>query len=97
LGVAIAFDPATVAGLARQALGEARGARRVRIEAHPDDVSALEKHLALVNDIAIVASVAGDVTLERGCLRLHTDLGTIDAQLRPQLERLAKALRDAVR
>jgi type III secretion protein L len=96
IGEAIAADPAVVARLARQALTEARGARSVRIEAHPDDVAALQNHVAHL-DIASVASVAGDVTLERGCLRLHTDLGTIDAQLRPQLERLAKALRDALR
>jgi flagellar biosynthesis/type III secretory pathway protein FliH len=47
-------------------------------------------------NIAQVASITSDATLERGSLRLHTDLGTIDAQLRPQLERLAAALRDAL-
>ncbi len=96
IGESLALDAATIARLARRALSEAQGARTVRIEAHPDDVAALEKHVALL-DIAQVASITSDVTLERGCLRLHTDLGTIDAQLRPQLERLAAALRDALR
>ena len=96
LGESLRVDHETVAKLARQALGEARGARTVRIEAHPDDVAALEKHVALLN-VAQVASIVSDATLQRGSLRLHTDLGTIDADLRPQLERLAAALRDALR
>lgn len=96
LGESLRVDPETIAKLARQSLAEAQGARTVRIEAHPDDMAALQRHVALLN-VAQVASIVSDVTLERGCLRLHTDLGTIDAKLRPQLERLAAALRDALR
>ena len=94
LGEAVRLDPELVAKLARQALAEAQGARTVRIEAHPDDIAALERHTL---EFGQVASITSDATLQRGNLRLHTDLGTIDAQLRPQLERLAAALRDALR
>jgi len=96
LGESMQVDAQTIAKLARQALAEAQGARTVRIEAHPDDIEALKRHVAML-DIGQVASISADATLERGSLRLHTDLGTIDAQLRPQLERLAAALRDALR
>jgi flagellar biosynthesis/type III secretory pathway protein FliH len=96
LGESLQVDPLTVAKLARQALAEAQGARTVRIEAHPDDIATLKEHVTMLN-IGQVASISPDATLERGSLRLHTDLGTIDAQLRPQLERLAAALRDALR
>jgi flagellar biosynthesis/type III secretory pathway protein FliH len=96
VGEALTVEPQTIAKLARQALAEARGARTVHIEAHPDDVAALERNLSVLA-IAHVASIKSDATLERGCLRLHTDLGTIDAHIRPQLERLAAALRDALR
>jgi flagellar biosynthesis/type III secretory pathway protein FliH len=96
LGESLRVDAQTVAKLARQALAEAAGARTVRIEAHPADVQALTQHVAVLG-MAQVASIAADATLQRGSLRLHTDLGTIDAQLRPQLERLAAALRDALR
>jgi len=96
LGESLHVDDATIAKLARQALAEAQGARSVRIEAHPDDVATLQAHLAVLN-IPKVASIVADATLHRGSLRLHTDLGTIDADLRPQLERLAAALRDALR
>jgi flagellar biosynthesis/type III secretory pathway protein FliH len=95
VGEALALDPRTVAKLARQALLEARGARTVAIEAHPDDVDALRAHLGTLT--AHVASVTADATIDRGSLRLRTDLGTIDANIRPQLERLAAALRDALR
>jgi len=94
VGESLAVDPSTIAKLARQALLEARGARTVHVSAHPDDVSALQAHLALLT--VSVASVTGDATIARGCLRLRTDLGTIDAHLAPQLERLARALRDAL-
>ena len=96
VGEAISVDPSTIAKLARQALLEARGARTVRIEAHPDDLHALQEHLSLLGT-AHVASVTADATIERGCLRLRTDLGTIDAHLSAQLDRLARALRDALR
>jgi flagellar biosynthesis/type III secretory pathway protein FliH len=96
LGESLMVDAQTVAKLARQALAEAQGARTVRIEAHPDDLASLKQHITILN-IGQVASITPDATLERGSLRLHTDLGTIDAQLRPQLERLAAALRDALR
>ena len=96
LGESLQIDAQTVAKLARQALAEAQGARTVRIEAHPDDIVTLKQHTTMLN-IGQVASITPDATLERGSLRLHTDLGTIDAQLRPQLERLAAALRDALR
>jgi flagellar biosynthesis/type III secretory pathway protein FliH len=96
LGESLHVDAQTVAKLARQALAEAQGARTVRIEAHPDDIATLKQHTGMLN-ISQVASISADATLERGSLRLHTDLGTIDAQLRPQLERLAAALRDALR
>jgi flagellar biosynthesis/type III secretory pathway protein FliH len=41
--------------------------------------------------------VRSDAALARGELRLHTDLGTIDARLAPRFERLAAALRDAIK
>lgn len=101
IGEAIAHDPKTVAALARQALSEARGARRVRIEAHPLDAEALRRHLSEVGHALSQGSAAVDVVenaeLSRGSLSVHTDLGTLDAKLTPRLERLAAALRDALK
>jgi flagellar biosynthesis/type III secretory pathway protein FliH len=43
-----------------------------------------------------IVDIRADPLLSRGSLRIHTNLGNLDAQLTPQLERLAKALRDAL-
>jgi type III secretion protein L len=98
VGDAIAHEPARVATLARGALEETRGARRMRIEACQDDVAALETMLAGLGEgsagLATVEAVGG---LARGSLIVHTELGRIDARLAPQLTRLAEALREALR
>jgi flagellar biosynthesis/type III secretory pathway protein FliH len=103
VGAALEIDPSKIALLARQALSHVRGARRAVIEAHALDVETLRAHLS-----RIATDVGGDLQpsgieirenseLARGELCLHTDLGTLDAKLKPQLERLAAALRDVLR
>jgi flagellar biosynthesis/type III secretory pathway protein FliH len=96
LGQALDARPELVAALARQALEEARGARRATIEANPLDAEALERHLVDVGMKQGAFDVRASPELSRGSLRVHTNLGTLDATLAPQLERLAKALRDAL-
>ena len=95
VGEALAIEPARIAKLAETALSEARGARRMRIEASPADVPALQKLLGDLGDV--VASIEPNVELARGSLIVHTELGRIDARLGPQLSRLAEALREALR
>ncbi len=96
LGVALASDPTLVVKLAEQALAEARGARRATIDASPLDGDALRHHLAETGFDSHTVDIRTDPALERGSLRISTNLGTLDAQLHPQLERLAKALRDTL-
>ncbi len=96
LGATIALDPASIAVLAQRALAEARGARRATIEAHPRDAEALQRNLAMIDLPQGSVDVIENSALSRGSLTLHTDLGTLDAKLTPQLERLAKALRHAL-
>ena len=95
LGEALAVDPTRVVALARQALAEARGARQVTIAAHPDDVPLLERALAerqLAPPLAFVA----DRARARGHLRLETDIGSLDAELGPELDRLTEKLREVL-
>jgi flagellar assembly protein FliH/type III secretion protein L len=96
LGEALAVDPTRIAAIARQVLAEARGVRRIRIEVAPGDADGLASRLAELGlpDGSIGIEVAHD--LARGSLRMHTDLGIIDAPLTLRLERLARALRDAL-
>jgi flagellar biosynthesis/type III secretory pathway protein FliH len=97
LGAALDLDPARIVHLARAAMAEARGARRIAIEAHPLDANALRGHLHAAHLDAQSVEVRDNDALARGDLRLQTDVGTIDAKLAPRLDRLAAALRDAVR
>ena len=96
LGDVLVRDPRRIVALAQQALAEARGARRAVIDASPLDADVLQHHLDEVGFPPHTVEVRPDPSLTRGSLRLSTNLGTLDAQLRPQLERLAAALRDAL-
>ncbi len=95
LGASLALDPSRITDLARAVIEEARGARRAVIEAHPLDADELRRGLTGEGLDLQSIEVRSDEALARGELRLHTDLGTIDARLAPRFERLAAALRDA--
>lgn len=94
IGGALALTPEIIAEMAKAALSESKGARKTRIEANPIDADALREHTVSLGESIVIEPNA---ELARGSLVLHTDLGTIDARLTPQLERLARALRDALR
>lgn len=96
LGAALALQPERVAELASVAISEARGARRIAMDAHPLDAEILQQSLHHAGLDPQVAEIRADEALARGELRLQTDVGTIDAKLATRLERLAAALRDAL-
>jgi flagellar biosynthesis/type III secretory pathway protein FliH len=95
IGEAITLEPSRIAALALVALQETRGARKMRIEACKDDLAALESILGGAGKSIAAIEVSED--LARGSLVVHTELGSIDARLAPQLNRLAEALREALR
>jgi flagellar assembly protein FliH len=96
LGASLRLDAARIADIASAAIAEARGARRILIEAHPADAEALRHSLGAAVSEAQAVDIRANEALARGDLRLQTDIGTIDAKLAPRLERLAAALRDAI-
>jgi flagellar biosynthesis/type III secretory pathway protein FliH len=97
VGGTLELAPERIAAIAAGVLAEARGARRAVITAHPLDAEALRRHLTAPGLDAQTLEIQTDEGLARGALRLHTDVGIIDAQLTPRLERLADAIRDALR
>lgn len=96
LGEALALEPTRVTALARQALSEARGARAVRIVAHPEDVAILSAQAQNLGITPEALRFDADPRRARGHLRLETEIGTLDAELGPQLERLARRLRESM-
>lgn len=95
LGEALELEPRRVVAIARRALEEARGARRVTIVAHPEDATLIEQALLSVH-AGGAALVLADPERPRGSLRLDTDIGVLDADLAPQLDRLLPKLRESL-
>jgi len=96
LGASLALAPDQVAQLARQALSEARGARRLSIMAHPDDAKVLNESLPSLGVAVETLKVVADSARARGSLRIETDIGVLDADIAPQLDRLALRLRETL-
>lgn len=96
LGASLALAPEQVAQLARQALSEARGARRLSIVAHPEDAALLNQSLPSLGVAVETLKVVADSARARGSLRIETDIGVLDADLAPQLDRLALRLRETL-
>lgn len=96
LGASLAVAPEQVAELARQALSEARGARRLAIVAHPEDAKLLTQALPSLGVALETVRVLPDAARTRGSLRIETDIGVLDADLAPQLDRLALRLRESL-
>jgi flagellar biosynthesis/type III secretory pathway protein FliH len=96
LGASLAVAPEQVVGLAQQALAEARGARRLSIVAHPADAELLSGSLPSLGVAIETVRVVPDPSRERGSLRIETDIGVLDADLAPQLDRLAVRLRETL-
>lgn len=97
IGEALALDPSKVRSIARQALASARQSRRVLLRAHPQDAEALRADLKSLGLERAAIEIHADPSRSRGSLLLDTDLGTIDANLPLQLDRLARSLRDSFR
>jgi flagellar assembly protein FliH len=97
LGAALDLDPSRIAPMARAVVAEAHGTRRAVVDAHPVDAAALAGLLTAEGVDLDSIEVRPDGALARGDLRLHTEVGTIDARLQPRFEQLAATLRDALR
>ena len=93
----LSISPGEIATLARQALDEARGARRIRIHSHPTDAVILSRVTAEIDPLGRVHAVIPDPNLLPGDLRLETDIGVVDARVGPSLAQLATRLREALR
>lgn len=96
LGASLAVAPEQIVALARQALAEARGARRLALVAHPQDAKLLTQSIASLGVAAEALRIVADATRQRGSLRIETDIGVLDADLAPQLDRLALRLRETL-
>ena len=93
LGEELELQPERIRALARQALKEAAGARQAIVAAHPRDAIELRAGLAGLGSLLDSIGIEDDDRLARGQIRVETELGVIQADLRGQLERLAAQLK----
>jgi flagellar biosynthesis/type III secretory pathway protein FliH len=96
LGEQLRLDPTTIVSLADQVLAEARGAREVTIAAHPADVPHLRAALDRLRAGSRAVEITSSNACARGALRVETEIGTLDAELAPQLHRLAARLAEVL-
>jgi flagellar biosynthesis/type III secretory pathway protein FliH len=68
----------------------------VTLVAHPEDATVLAGSLSDLGLSPEAVRVVGDPMRPRGDLRLETDVGVLDAEVAPQLARLAAKLREAL-
>lgn len=92
LGQALELEPSTVVALAREAMTQLWRADRIRVLAHPEDARILREHLDKLGHPSQLVQVLDDASLDRGNLRMESNLGTLDATVGEQLDRLAKVL-----
>ena len=97
LGESLGSDPQRVTALARQALHEAQGARAVKIHAHPDDIAELRDNIASLGLEPQTLSFVAAPQRARGHLMFETDIGVLDAELGPQLQRLGQRIRESLK
>lgn len=93
IGHALASEPGLMVDLAREATRAVVRARRVTLHVHPTDADALRDRLDELGLHAAAIDVRADGERPRGGLRVETDLGTLEADLAPQIDRLVDALR----
>lgn len=96
LGEELRAAPERVIELAKNTLREARGARRITIEACASSASLLRAHLEELCFGEGTIDVQERDGLEPGSLVVHTDVGVLDARLAVQLDRLTAALAAAL-
>lgn len=95
LGASIAADSSTVAALAAQVLTEVRGARQIKLYAHPTDVEVLAEKLP--TQALVGLTVHAEAECARGDFRVVTDIGTMDARLGDRLDLLTSKLAETLR
>jgi flagellar biosynthesis/type III secretory pathway protein FliH len=97
LGTALDLQPETIVALAHGVLSEARSAERIHLYVNPSQLAVLESATSVFDPEGRVHRISGDPALGAGDVRLETELGTVEARLGAELDRLAQRLRGALR
>ena len=97
LGDELRLQPERVTALSKAALTELRAARQITIVCHPSDAPHLRDALHLLSVAEQSLDVRPDDARAVGSLRLETELGVLDGELAPRLDRLVQELSEELR
>jgi flagellar biosynthesis/type III secretory pathway protein FliH len=93
VGNALSTTPSLVADMASSVLEELRGARQVRLFAHPQDHALIAQRLAPMHDPSRSIVLESDAQLARGELRVTTEIGSFEAKIGQRLDVLCERLK----
>ncbi len=97
LGGELEQRPERIVEVAKAALTELRAAQQIVIVCNPNDAPPLRDALEKLAVAEQCIDVRADETRAVGCLRLETELGVLDGELGPRLDRLVRELSEELR
>ena len=95
IGKQLEIDPETIISIVKQAMQTVRQTKQLTIRVHPNDAKILkenEEELQEALGRQRILDVMEDKKVQQGGLIIESEIGTVEAQLHTQLERLKKIL-----
>ena len=95
IGKQLEIDPDTIISIVKQAMQTVRQTKQLTIRVHPDDAKRLkanEEELQEALGRQRILDVVEDKKVQPGGCIIESEIGTVEAQLTTQLERLKKIL-----
>ncbi len=95
IGKQLEMEPKTILSVVNQALQNVRQSKQITIRVHPDDAKILKRDPDQLQETLgrqRIIDVMEDKKVHRGGCIIESEIGTVEAQLHTQLERLKKVL-----
>ena len=95
IGKQLEMEPETIIGIVKQAMQTVRQSKQLTIRVHPEDAKLLkenEEELQETLGRQRILDVVEDKKVHRGGCIIESEIGTVEAQLQTQLDRLKKIL-----
>lgn len=95
IGKQLEIEPQTIISIVKQAMQNVRGSKQLTIRVHPNDAKILKENDEELQEALgrqrIIDIVEDKKVQEGGCI-IESEIGTVEAQLHTQLDRLKKIL-----
>jgi type III secretion protein L len=95
IGKQLEIEPQTIISIVKQAMQNVRGSKQLTIRVHPDDAKILRENDEELQEALgrqRIIDIMEDKKVHPGGCIIESEIGTVEAQLQTQLERLKKIL-----